>query len=56
MLRFFVLSTTMYGLFSNLENNLDSDYNKLNNGNPYNFCSHDYNFAIISPNARLSDL
>jgi len=46
----------MYGLFSNLENNQDSDYNKLNNGNPYNFCGHDYNFAIISPNARLSDL
>lgn len=46
----------MFGLFANLENNMDSDYNKLNSGNPYNFCGHDYNFVILSPNAQLSDL
>lgn len=42
-----------FALFSILENDKDSEYNKY--GGPYNFCSSNYNFVILSPNAGIED-
>lgn len=48
-----------FGLFSILENSEDMDYNRLNNGNnygPFAACGgRSYNFAILSPNASITD-
>ena len=48
-----------FGVFSALENEEDSDYNKMSANKTINYScqgNRDYNFAILSPNAILSDL
>ncbi len=51
---------TKFGLFSILENGEDMDYNKLKDDSsaygPYAVCGgNSYNFAILSPNASITD-
>ncbi len=49
----------MFGLFTALENDQDSDYNKLSTNVDTNYTcgnNQDYNFVILSPNASVSDL
>jgi len=49
---------TKFGLFSILENTEDMDYNKLNDGTDYSPAGcpgTSYNFAILSPNASITD-
>jgi type II secretion system protein G len=54
---------TKFGLFSILENPEDIDYNKLNDESdyidygPFSECGgNSYNFAILSPNANITDI
>ena len=46
-------------VLTGLENEGDSDYNRLNGGNPYIFtvcgAANEYNFALMSPNAVIGD-